>query len=61
MKHEKIRKTVVVAAAAVAITVAVGKIIPMNLLHASGNYSGPVDSQCCGPYAQCNDTKFQGT
>ena len=60
MKHEKIKKAIVVAAAGVAITVAVGKIIPMNLLHASGNYSSPVVSDCCGPYAQC-ELKFQGS
>ena len=61
MKHEKIRKAVVVVAAGVAITVAVGKIIPMNLIHASGNYSGTVVSECCGPYAQPGCGQFTGT
>ena len=53
MKKTRIKEAVVGVAAGMAITVMVGKIVPVNL------HSNPTDftsivcaEECCGPYAQ---------
>jgi hypothetical protein len=53
MKKTKVAQTVVSVAAAMTLTVMVGRIIPINLLdNPSGYSSTTADQECCGPYAQ---------
>ena len=60
-KKDKVTKAVVAVAAGIAITVTVGKIIPMNLLHGSSGFSSnQIVSECCGPYHQ-HCSGFKGT
>ena len=70
MKKTKVAQTVVGVAAAMALTVAVGKIIPVNLHSnlegiSATNPAGfsattVANDECCGPYAQhCEG--FKGT
>lgn len=62
---KKIAKIVTVAAAGMALTVMVGKIVPINLIDAvcHSNYSTNqlfVAEECCGPYHQCECPSFKG-
>jgi hypothetical protein len=53
MKKTRITEAVVGVAAGLAITVMVGKIVPVNLLSNPADFTTVVCAEeCCGPYAQ---------
>jgi hypothetical protein len=60
MKNTKVTQAVVGVAAAMAITVTVGKIIPMNLHANPAGFSATTiaNDDCCGPYAQPGCSEF---
>jgi hypothetical protein len=61
MKKTKLAQVAVGVAASLAITVTVGKIVPLNLHANPAGFSPTVaaDDPCCGPYAQPGCT-YQG-
>jgi hypothetical protein len=61
MKKTKLAQAAVGVAATIAITVTVGKIVPLNLHGNPASFSPTVaaDDPCCGPYAQRCDG-YQG-
>jgi hypothetical protein len=62
MKKTKFKEVVIQTAAGITIAVAIGNIVPMNLLSGSTDFSPQqVNEECCGPYSQCQCTDMTGT
>jgi hypothetical protein len=59
-KRSKVVKAVVSGAAIVTLAVMIGQITPVNLISNSTDFSlTQVNSECCGPYSQCQCEDFQ--